>query len=131
MKLSITKIPQGKNYAYKIGTHIRLLELNYFSTFTKLIEYFNLVDKCDKTTDDLFILNIPYRLERIHKRWQLTEYVIKDYAFIDDDDDDDDDYNDKPILVYHIESIDGKSNLIVPHDCVEPIKDYNSAWMIE
>lgn len=126
MKLNITKIlKEGKNYAYKIGTHIRLLELNYYSTFTNLIEYFNLVDKCDKTSNRLIELGIPYRLERIHKRWQLTEYVIKDYAFVDYGDDD------YPVLLYHIESVDGKSNLIVEHDCVEPIEDYNSTWMIE
>lgn len=126
MEVNITKIlKEGRNYAYEIGTHIRLLELNYYSTFTKLIEYFNLVDKCDKTSNRLIELGIPYRLERIHKRWQLTEYVIKDYAFVDYGD------GDHPVLVYHIESVDGKSNLIVDHDCVEPIEDYNSTWMIE
>ena len=120
--MDITFSKEGVNN-YEIGTHIRLLKLNYYSTYTELIKYFNLTNKCDKTSKELSDFGVPYRLERIHKFWQLTEYIIKDYVLFSD-------YNDTK-LVYHIESVDGKSNLIVPHDCIEPIKEYNSAWMIE
>ena len=82
------------------------------------LEYFNLKDKCDETDDILKEYGIPYRLERIHRKWQLTEYVIKDKVIICE--------TFSRHFIYHIESIDGKSNLIIAYKDIEPIRDANS-----
>lgn len=67
----------------KLDTHVRLKELNYYSTHTSLIKYFKLEHLCDKTSKLLQDLGMFYRLERIHKKWQVTEYIIKGAALID------------------------------------------------
>lgn len=107
-----------------IGTIVRLVRLNEYSTATELIKYFKLEDKCDPTSDALTKFGIPYRLERIHKFWQLTPYIIRNFAVFESK-------NDEVRFVYHIESLDGKSNLIVPAGDVEKIEEYNSLWSIE
>lgn len=107
-----------------IGTPVRLVRLNEYSTATELIKYFKLEDKCDQTSDALTKFGIPYRLERIHRFWQLTPYVIRNIASFEQD-------NGVIRFVYHIESLDGKSNLIVPAGDVEKIEEYNSLWSIE
>lgn len=68
----------------KLDTHVRLKELNYYSTHTSLIKYFKLEHLCDKTSKLLQDLGMFYRLERIHKKWQVTEYIIKGAALIDE-----------------------------------------------
>lgn len=107
-----------------IGTLVRLVRLNEYSTATELIKYFKLEDKCDPTSDDLTKFGIPYRLERIHKFWQLTPYVIRNFAVFESG-------NDEVHFVYHIESLDEKSNLIVSAGDVEKIEEYHSSWSIE
>lgn len=52
----------------KLDTHVRLKELNYYSTYTSLIKYFKLEHLCDKTSKLLQDLGMFYRLERIHKK---------------------------------------------------------------
>ena len=112
---------------FKIGTHVRLVDLNYYSTYTKLIEFFNLTSFCDEVSESLKELGIRFRLERIHKKWQVTEYTIEGYAFTSDNSID----NNERILIYYIKSIDGKSHLLVDGDTVEEIKEYHSPWAIE
>lgn len=106
------------------GTYIRLKRLNNYSTFTKLINHFRLQTVCDETSKELQDLGIPYRLERIHKRWQLTEYTIEDAALISD-------HTCKNKLIYYIKSVDDKSHLLVNADDVEPIEEYHSQWSID
>lgn len=108
---------------YENGTHIRVLKMNPYATNTELIEYFKLQDKCDETSDSLKKFGVPYRLERIHRRWQLTEYIVKDKVIICES------YSRQ--LIYHIESIDGKSNLIISYKDIEPIQEYNSILTID
>lgn len=124
--MSIRFIPIEKlQISYlKPDTIVRLVRLNEYSTATELIKYFKLEDKCDPTSEDLTKFGIPYRLERIHKFWQLTPYVIRNIASFEQD-------NGVIRFVYHIESLDEKSNLIVPAGDVEKIEEYNSLWSIE
>lgn len=112
-----------RKYFYKNGTHVRVLKMNPYTTNIDLIEYFNLKDKCDETDDILKKYGIPYRLERIHRKWQLTEYIIKDKVIICE--------TFSRHLIYHIESIDGKSNLIIAYKDIEPMQEYNSILTID
>lgn len=107
-----------------LGTHIRLKRLNHYSTHTKLIKHFHLQNLCDKTSKELQDLDMPYRLERIHKKWQFTEYTIEDAALISDS-------TGKNKLIYYIKSVDRKSHLLVDADTVEEIEEYYSQWSIE
>lgn len=92
-----------------LGTHVRLKRLN---------------PVCDEIFKELQGLGIPYRLKRIHKRWQLTEYTIEDAALISNS-------TEENKLIYYIKSVDDKSHLLVNADDVEPIKEYNSQWSID
>lgn len=107
-----------------VDTHIRLKSLNYYSTHDKLIKYFDLQSFCDETSEALKTIGIYYRLERIHARWQLTEYIIKGAALTSDN-------AEENKLVYYIKSIDNKSHLLVDANTVEPIEEYHSQWSID
>ena len=61
----------------KLDTHVRLKELNYYSTHTSLIKYFKLEHLCDKTSKLLQDLGMFYRLERIHKNGKLLNTLLK------------------------------------------------------
>lgn len=107
-----------------VDTHIRLKSLNYYSTHDKLIKYFDLQSFCDETSEALKTIGIYYRLERIHARWQLTEYIIKGAALTSDN-------TGENKLVYYIKSVDNKSHLLVDANTVEPIEEYHSQWSID
>ena len=107
-----------------VDTHIRLKSLNYYSTHDKLIKYFDLRSFCDETSEALKTIGIYHRLERIHARWQLTEYIIKGAALTSDN-------AEENKLVYYIKSIDNKSHLLVDANTVEPIEEYHSQWSID
>lgn len=119
----------------KLDTHVRLKELNYYSTHTSLIKYFKLEHLCDKTSKLLQDLGMFYRLERIHKKWQVTEYIIKGAALIDEHVIESMTINSNKTrenkLVYYIKSVDDKSHLLVDADTVEPIGEYHSQWSID
>lgn len=76
-----------------------------------------------------------YRLERIHKKWQVTEYIIKGAALIDEHAIESMTINSnktrKNKLVYYIKSVDDKSHLLINADTVEPIEEYHSQWSID
>lgn len=116
-----------KTYALKIGTHVRLNSLNYYSTHDKLIKFFGLEHYCDETSKALKQIGCYRRLERIHKKWQVTEYTIEGYAFTSNPNVDDNERK----LVYYIKSIDNKSHILVSEDCVEEIQEFSSPWTIE
>ena len=119
----------------KLDTHVRLKELNYYSTHTSLIKYFKLEHLCDKTSKLLQDLGMFYRLERIHKKWQVTEYIIKGAALIDEHVIESMTINSNKTrenkLVYYIKSVDDKSHLLIDADTVEPIEEYHSQWSID
>lgn len=109
---------------YIFDTHVRLKSLNYYSTHDRLIKYFNLQSFCDEASEALKEIGINYRLERIHVRWQLTEYIIKGAALTSDN-------TGENKLVYYIKSVDNKSHLLVDADTVESIEEYHSQWSID
>jgi hypothetical protein len=116
--LKVEEIGTSKTFkldVIEIGTSVRLLTLNHYSTYTEAIEYFGLTDKAIPTSESLKEIGIPYRLERIPKRWQLTEYIVRGYALHEHDD----------VLMCWVESVDGQSNLIVSFDGIEKIEEYN------
>lgn len=119
----------------KLDTHVRLKELNYYSTHTSLIKYFKLEHLCDKTSKLLQDSGMFYRLERIHKKWQVTEYIIKGAALIDEHVIESMTINSNKTrenkLVYYIKNVDDKSHLLVDADTVEPIEEYHSQWSID
>lgn len=116
-----------QRHVFKIGTHIRLNKLNYYSTHDRLIKYFSLEPYCDETSEALKEIGCHRRLERIHKKWQVTEYTIEGYAFTSNPTVD----NNEPKLVYYIKSVDNKSHIIVSEDCVEELQEFHSPWVIE
>lgn len=122
-------VVETNNVLY-FDTHVRLKSLNYYSTHDKLIRYFNLQSFCDEASEALKEIGINYRLERIHKKWQVTEYIIKGAALIDEHVIESMTINSNKTrenkLVYYIKSVDNKSHLLVDADTVEPIEEYHS-----
>ncbi len=116
-------VVETNNVLY-FDTHVRLKSLNYYSTHDRLIRYFNLQSFCNEASEALKEIGINYHLERIHVRWQLTEYIIKGAALTSDN-------TGENKLVYYIKSVDNKSHLLVDADTVEPIEEYHSQWSID
>lgn len=115
-------VVETNNVLY-FDTHVRLKSLNYYSTHDRLIRYFNLQSFCDEASEALKEIGINHRLERIHARWQLTEYIIKGAALTSDN-------TGENKLVYYIKSVDNKSHLLVDADTVEKIQEFSSPWVI-
>lgn len=132
--LNVTSLNVIELDILKLGTHVRLKELNYYSINTSLIKYFKLEHLCDKTSKSLQDLGIFYRLVRIHKKWQVTEYIIKGAALIDEYVIENVTINSNKTrenkLIYYIKSIDDKSHLLVDADTVEEIQEFSSPWVI-
>ena len=74
-------------------------------------------------------------LKEYIKKWQVTEYIIKGAALIDEHVIKSMTINSNKTrenkLVYYIKSVDDKSHLLVDADTVEPIEEYHSQWSID